>query len=125
MPSIRDSLRRTDGSTELPRVSEWLLGAFARYTHWYLHRHFDALRVSASGWLPDNENGVPKVVYLNHASWWDPLVCLHLSREQSQAEDEVRILCEEVALLRAELADVRNQIEVRRGPVNGSEPHGH
>ncbi|MBL9126967.1 MAG: lysophospholipid acyltransferase family protein [Verrucomicrobiales bacterium] len=80
MPSIRDSLRRTDGSTELPRVSEWLLGAFARYTHWYLQRHFDAMRVSTSGWLPDNENGVPKVVYLNHASWWDPLVCLHLSR---------------------------------------------
>jgi hypothetical protein len=52
-------------------------------------------------------------------------VCLHLSREQSQAEDEVRILCEEVALLRAELADVRNQIEVGRGPVNGSEPHEH
>lgn len=29
-------------------------------------------------------------------------VCLHLSREQSMAEDEVRILAEEVAILRAE-----------------------
>lgn len=38
-------------------------------------------------------------------------VCLHLSREQSQAEDEVRILCEEVALLRADLADVRHRLE--------------
>lgn len=29
-------------------------------------------------------------------------VCLHLSREQSMAEDEVRILAEEVAILKAE-----------------------
>lgn len=38
-------------------------------------------------------------------------VCLHLSREQSQAEDEVRILCEEVALLKVELAALRNTVE--------------
>ena len=47
-------------------------------------------------------------------------VCLHLSREQSQAEDEVRILCEELALLRADLADIRSQLEVKPGP--GSDP---
>jgi len=50
-------------------------------------------------------------------------VCLHLSREQSQAEDEVRILCEEVALLRADLADVRSQLEVGRGAANNPEQH--
>jgi hypothetical protein len=41
-------------------------------------------------------------------------VCLHLSREQSQAEDEVRILCEEVALLKVEIDALRN--------ANGSGP---
>ncbi|MDQ0673453.1 hypothetical protein QFZ36_001014 [Pseudarthrobacter siccitolerans] len=46
-------------------------------------------------------------------------VCLHLSREQSQAEDEVRILCEEVALLRADLATLRDRLEV--GPT-GTDP---
>lgn len=45
-------------------------------------------------------------------------VCLHLSREQSQAEDEVRILCEEVALLRADLASLRHQLEAPPEPGN-------
>ncbi|GAB5077720.1 DUF2304 domain-containing protein [Arthrobacter sp. AD-310] len=49
-------------------------------------------------------------------------VCLHLSREQSQAEDEVRILCEEVALLRADLADVRNELAGVRSSGKGPEP---
>ena len=37
-------------------------------------------------------------------------VCLHLSREQSQAEDEVRILCEEVALLKVELSALQQRV---------------
>lgn len=61
-----------------PAISPLLLGWFARYTRWYLRRHAHSLRVSVNGWLPDNENGIPKVVFLNHAAWWDPLVCLHL-----------------------------------------------
>ncbi|WP_258802647.1 DUF2304 domain-containing protein [Pseudarthrobacter sp. NS4] len=49
-------------------------------------------------------------------------VCLHLSREQSQAEDEVRILCEEVALLKADLAALRERLQV--DPTgNDSEPN--
>ncbi|MCU1522875.1 MAG: hypothetical protein JWM01_1603 [Arthrobacter sp.] len=37
-------------------------------------------------------------------------VCLHLSREQSQAEDEVRILGEEVALLKTDVSALRSQL---------------
>jgi len=40
-------------------------------------------------------------------------VCLHLSREQSQAEDEVRILCEEVALLKVELSALQQSVGSR------------
>lgn len=40
-------------------------------------------------------------------------VCLHLSREQSQAEDEVRILGEEVALLKTDLLALRNELGSR------------
>lgn len=36
-------------------------------------------------------------------------VCLHLSREQSTAEDEVRILAEELAILRAEFKAIQAQ----------------
>ncbi|TQJ41528.1 hypothetical protein FBY33_3643 [Arthrobacter sp. SLBN-112] len=49
-------------------------------------------------------------------------VCLHLSREQSQAEDEVRILCEEVALLRADLLALREQLG--SGTGDSPEPKG-
>ena len=47
-------------------------------------------------------------------------VCLHLSREQSQAEDEVRILGEEVALLKTDLSALRSQLAVP--PAGGPEP---
>lgn len=40
-------------------------------------------------------------------------VCLHLSREQSQAEDEVRILGEEVALLKTDLLALRYELGSR------------
>ncbi|MCC7373541.1 MAG: lysophospholipid acyltransferase family protein [Verrucomicrobiales bacterium] len=63
------------------RASPWLINLFARYTRWYLRRHFHNLRLSTEGWLPDTDNGIPKVIYLNHASWWDPLICLHLWRQ--------------------------------------------
>lgn len=46
-------------------------------------------------------------------------VCLHLSREQSQAEDEVRILGEEVALLKTDLSALRNELATR--PTGGSD----
>jgi hypothetical protein len=36
-------------------------------------------------------------------------VCLHLSQEQSQAEDEVRILAEEVAILRSEVENMKRR----------------
>lgn len=38
-------------------------------------------------------------------------VCLHLSQEQSQAEDEVRVLAEEVAILRQDMTELRRQLD--------------
>lgn len=49
-------------------------------------------------------------------------VCLHLSQEQSQAEDEVRILAEEVAILRSEMADVRVQLDAAAAAAGGKGP---
>jgi hypothetical protein len=48
-------------------------------------------------------------------------VCLHLSHEQSQAEDEVRILAEEVAILRSDLQDLRAQ-QAPEEPGRGKAP---
>lgn len=46
-------------------------------------------------------------------------VCLHLSQEQSQAEDEVRILAEEVAILRSEMLDLRRRCDALTAPGSG------
>jgi hypothetical protein len=46
-------------------------------------------------------------------------VCLHLSHEQSMAEDEVRKLAEELAILRADFAALRS---VHSGIAESSKP---
>nr|WP_138414300.1 DUF2304 domain-containing protein [Sinomonas gamaensis] len=43
-------------------------------------------------------------------------VTLHLSREVSSSEDEIRSLAEEVAILRADLRDVQGQLPAEREP---------
>jgi hypothetical protein len=51
-------------------------------------------------------------------------VCLHLSREQSQAEDEVRILCEEVAILKSELKVLQHRFEAGTRNAGAADPEG-
>lgn len=63
-----------------PRISPTLLRWFTGYSRRYMRRHFHSLRVSRVG-LPPASPGVPIVLYTNHASWWDPLVCLVLKDE--------------------------------------------
>lgn len=74
-----------EGSSYVPRpvqragisISPLLLGWFTWYARCYLRRHFHSLRISRSGIVPKAE-GMPLVIYSNHASWWDPLVGLTL-----------------------------------------------
>lgn len=80
MRALHSGRESRPAPADLPPVSPRLLGWFARYTRWYLRRHFHAVRLASPDGLPDTRDGVPLVVFLNHASWWDPLVCLHLSR---------------------------------------------
>jgi 1-acyl-sn-glycerol-3-phosphate acyltransferase len=53
---------------------------FAAYARRYLARHFHAVRVSRCG-VPRVPFDGSLVLYLNHASWWDPLVALVFTRE--------------------------------------------
>jgi 1-acyl-sn-glycerol-3-phosphate acyltransferase len=48
------------------------------YLRWYVPRHFHALRVAHTDRFPRDAR--PLLVCINHASWWDPLVILTLSR---------------------------------------------
>lgn len=63
----------------LPRVAPGLLKAFSAYTRRYIGGRFHAVRILKAG-LPPRDPVRPIVVFLNHASWWDPLVCLLLAR---------------------------------------------
>ncbi len=67
-----------DESATLVRPSRRLLSFFARYLHWYIGRHFHAIRVANSGRFPASAG--PLIVYGNHASWWDPLAFIVISR---------------------------------------------
>ncbi len=65
-------------TSTLAAPSRRMLALFASYLHWYIGRHFHALRLANANRFP-NTNG-PLIIYANHASWWDPLSCLVLSR---------------------------------------------
>ena len=64
----------------LPRISPLLLKWFTWYSRRFVRRHFHSLRISKVG-MPSTWSGVPVVMYSNHASWWDALVCLIIKAE--------------------------------------------
>jgi 1-acyl-sn-glycerol-3-phosphate acyltransferase len=65
-------------SDALVRPSRRLLSLFAIYLHWYVGRHFHAIRVANASRVPSVSG--PLIAYSNHASWWDPLALIVFSR---------------------------------------------
>lgn len=67
--------------TDLPDLAPGLVALFSRYGAGYLARQFHAVRLSRAA-RPDltSLRARPLIVYLNHPSWWDPLMCLLLAR---------------------------------------------
>ncbi len=65
-----------------PAVSPLLVSMFGRYCERYLGKHFHAVRLSKTQ-RPDPAalSGKPLIVYFNHPSWWDPLICLQLAAQ--------------------------------------------
>ncbi len=63
-----------------PAISSLWVKWFTWYARQYLRRHFHTLRIARGG-FPEECHGFPVVVYLNHPSWWDPLVCAFLKNE--------------------------------------------
>ena len=63
-----------------PHISAGVMKFFIAYCRRRVRRDFHALRILKSG-LPACARDRPLVVYFNHASWWDPLVCLLLARD--------------------------------------------
>lgn len=71
---------RARPGADQPHVSAGVMRVFGAYIRRHVRRHFHAVRI-LKGALPPADIARPLVIYLNHASWWDPLVCLLLSRE--------------------------------------------
>jgi hypothetical protein len=61
----------------VPVISPWLLRWFGAYTRRYLRKHFSS--VWLSGEVPVLGDG-PVIVFINHPSWWDPMISMHVAR---------------------------------------------
>lgn len=83
-----NGLRRTDTpearsrtvAATLPRLSPRLQRWFFGYARRYIRRHFDRVRVVRTEMTPLPDDS-PLLVYLNHSSWWDPLLCCLLAQQ--------------------------------------------
>jgi 1-acyl-sn-glycerol-3-phosphate acyltransferase len=64
---------------ELKTPSRRAIALFSIYLHWYVKRHFHALRVANAGRIP--RGAQPLILFGNHASWWDPLTAMILGQE--------------------------------------------
>ncbi|MEM9186891.1 MAG: lysophospholipid acyltransferase family protein [Planctomycetota bacterium] len=69
------------------RYSPWIVGWFKWYVRGYLRKHFHSVAVCKET-VPRIDADARLVVYLNHASWWDPLVAIFLA-ERFFAERKV------------------------------------
>jgi 1-acyl-sn-glycerol-3-phosphate acyltransferase len=71
-----------DDPGQPPPISPLLLSMFERYAGRYVARSFHAFRL-AKAQRPDPVaiRGKPLIVYFNHPSWWDPLICLRLAEQ--------------------------------------------
>lgn len=62
-----------DALSSCLRVSRRLQSLFAWYSRWYLRRHFHAVRIHVREPLQVTAE-IPVIAFLNHPSWWDPLL---------------------------------------------------
>jgi 1-acyl-sn-glycerol-3-phosphate acyltransferase len=76
-PPVRRERRRAveAGAPRVPGISPWWFRLAARYARRYAARRLHAVRQSRAGGTPGLGTS-PAVIYLNHPSWWDPLVVL-------------------------------------------------
>ena len=62
---------------EVPPISAWTLRLFRAVVRRYFRRHFRAVMALHDERLAHASG--PLIVYANHSSWWDPMVCFLLA----------------------------------------------
>ena len=68
---------RDASAREVPPVSAMTLRFFRSIVRGYFRRHFRAVMVQEQERLAKASG--PLIVYANHSSWWDPMVCVLLA----------------------------------------------
>ena len=63
---------------DVPHISPLVLRLFRRIVRGYFHRHFTAVRLSRASDLRSLTSD-RLILYANHSSWWDPMVCVLLA----------------------------------------------
>lgn len=118
MPAPPGARSRELPAAELPRVSRPLLRWFCGYARRYVRRHFHAVRLART----DDSPLVAArnvVVYLNHASWFDPLICL-LAQEAVLPAHRVYAPMDEAALGKYRLFARLGMFPVANGTARGA-----
>ncbi|RRA47911.1 lysophospholipid acyltransferase family protein [Acidipila sp. EB88] len=92
---VQSRAPRSSAAT-LERPSRALLRCFDTYLHFFIGRHFHALRLAGAEHWPalnrrqDASHDAPRgplLICLNHPSWWDPLTSIVLSRFLERQSD--------------------------------------
>ncbi len=65
--------RSAEGSA--PVISGFMVRWFRWYARGYVGKHFSRVRLLNEN-LPTLPGNLPVIVFVNHASWWDPMLCL-------------------------------------------------
>jgi hypothetical protein len=68
-----DSVDRSK-SLRVPLPSKRWISGFRWYGLRYISKQFHAVRLSKSGPFPEIDPERPIIIYLNHPSWWDPMI---------------------------------------------------
>ena len=71
----------TFAPTMLPPISRAFVRLFTGYSRGYVRRQFHTVRLLKTHDLPASFEQLPIIVFLNHAAWWDPLICLLLAQK--------------------------------------------
>ncbi len=98
------------------RPSRALLRFFDNYLHFFLKRHFHALRLAGAEHWPRARK--PLIVCLNHASWWDPLTSILLSRFLARQADHYAPM-DELAFARYGILRRLGLFPVEQGTARG------
>ena len=98
------------------RPSRALLRFFDNYLHFFVKRHFHALRLAGAEHWPHTQR--PLVVCLNHASWWDPLTSILLSRLLEKQADHYAPM-DELAFARYGILRRLGLFPVEQGTARG------